>query len=145
MFQFGQLVPELTVADNIALPLLLNRTGRKAAYAAADAWLPRLDMDGLGRRRTGELSGGQAQRVALARALVDAAERAVRRRADRLARHADRRDGDGPAGRHRPRGGRDGRPGDARRPGRRLRRPARSWCATARSSTGPTSPVEVSP
>jgi putative ABC transport system ATP-binding protein len=70
VFQFGQLVPELTVSDNIALPLLLNRTGRKAAYARADAWLPRLGIDGLGRRRTGELSGGQAQRVALARALV---------------------------------------------------------------------------
>jgi len=70
VFQFGQLVPELTVADNIALPLLLNRAGRKAAYARANAWLPRLELDGLGGRRTGELSGGQAQRVALARALV---------------------------------------------------------------------------
>src|SRR5246127_920461 len=66
VFQFGQLVPELTAADNVALPLLLNRVGRKAAYATADAWLPRLGIDGLGRRRTGELSGGQAQRVALA-------------------------------------------------------------------------------
>jgi putative ABC transport system ATP-binding protein len=70
VFQFGQLVPELTVADNIALPLLLNRVHRKAAYAKADAWLPRLGLDGLGGRRTGELSGGQAQRVALARAVV---------------------------------------------------------------------------
>jgi putative ABC transport system ATP-binding protein len=70
VFQFGQLVPELTVADNIALPLLLNKTGRKAAYAAAGSWLPRLGLDGLGGRRTGELSGGQAQRVALARAVV---------------------------------------------------------------------------
>jgi putative ABC transport system ATP-binding protein len=70
VFQFGQLVPELTVADNIALPLLLNKVGRKSAYAAANAWLPRLELDGLGGRRTGELSGGQAQRVALARALV---------------------------------------------------------------------------
>jgi putative ABC transport system ATP-binding protein len=70
VFQFGQLVPELTVADNIALPLLLNRARRKAAYARAKAWLPRLELDGLGGRRTGELSGGQAQRVALARALV---------------------------------------------------------------------------
>jgi putative ABC transport system ATP-binding protein len=70
VFQFGQLVPELTVADNIALPLLLNRVGRKTAYAKAAAWLPRLGLDGLGRRRTGELSGGQAQRVALARAVV---------------------------------------------------------------------------
>jgi len=70
VFQFGQLVPELTVTDNIALPLLLGHVGRKAATARADAWLPRLGLDGLGGRRTGELSGGQAQRVALARALV---------------------------------------------------------------------------
>ena len=70
VFQFGQLVPELTVADNIALPLLLDRISRKAAYTAAANWLPRLQLDGLGARRTGELSGGQAQRVALARALV---------------------------------------------------------------------------
>jgi putative ABC transport system ATP-binding protein len=70
VFQFGQLVPELSVADNIALPLLLNRVPRKAAYAQAEAWLPRLELDDLGGRRTGELSGGQAQRVALARALV---------------------------------------------------------------------------
>jgi putative ABC transport system ATP-binding protein len=70
VFQFGQLVPELTVADNIALPLLLNRVSRKAAYARAAAWLPRLGLDDLGDRRTGELSGGQAQRVALARSVV---------------------------------------------------------------------------
>ncbi|HBW17818.1 MAG: ABC transporter ATP-binding protein [Streptosporangiaceae bacterium] len=70
VFQFGQLVPELTVTDNIALPLLLGRTGRKAAYARAAGWLPRLGLDGLGARRTGELSGGEAQRVALARAVV---------------------------------------------------------------------------
>jgi putative ABC transport system ATP-binding protein len=70
VFQFGQLVPELSVADNIALPLLLSKQNRKSAYAAAHAWLPRLELDGLGGRRTGELSGGQAQRVALARAMV---------------------------------------------------------------------------
>jgi putative ABC transport system ATP-binding protein len=70
VFQFGQLVPELTVADNIALPLFLNGARRKAAYAQANEWLPRLGIDELGARRTGELSGGQAQRVALARALV---------------------------------------------------------------------------
>jgi putative ABC transport system ATP-binding protein len=70
VFQFGQLVPELSTADNIALPLLLNKVRRKTAYQTADAWLRRLGLDELGRRRTGELSGGQAQRVALARALA---------------------------------------------------------------------------
>ncbi|GAA4535299.1 MULTISPECIES: ABC transporter ATP-binding protein [Nonomuraea] len=70
VFQFGQLVPELTVADNVALPLLLGRAGRKQAYHRARGWLRRLELDDLGERRTGELSGGQAQRVAIARALV---------------------------------------------------------------------------
>ncbi|WP_067180879.1 ABC transporter ATP-binding protein [Microtetraspora niveoalba] len=70
VFQFGQLVPELTVADNVALPLLLGRTRRKDAYARAASWLERLELADLGGRRTGELSGGQAQRVAIARALV---------------------------------------------------------------------------
>lgn len=70
VFQFGQLVPELSAADNIALPLLLNRVSRRAAYRDAALWLRRLGLDELGARRTGELSGGQAQRVALARALV---------------------------------------------------------------------------
>jgi putative ABC transport system ATP-binding protein len=70
VFQFGQLVPELTVEDNIALPLLLGGVARRDAYAAARSWLPRLGLDDLGPRRTGEASGGEAQRVALARALV---------------------------------------------------------------------------
>jgi putative ABC transport system ATP-binding protein len=70
VFQFGQLVPELSTADNIALPLLLNRVRRKTAYQAAQSWLVRLGLAELGARRTGELSGGQAQRVALARALA---------------------------------------------------------------------------
>jgi putative ABC transport system ATP-binding protein len=70
VFQFGQLVPELTVADNIALPLLFGGTGRKDAYQRAESWLERLWLGGLGGRRVGEMSGGQAQRVALARALA---------------------------------------------------------------------------
>jgi putative ABC transport system ATP-binding protein len=70
VFQFGQLVPELTSADNVALPLLLNGVKRKEAYQKAVSWLDRLGLADLGGRRTGELSGGQAQRVAIARALA---------------------------------------------------------------------------
>jgi putative ABC transport system ATP-binding protein len=70
VFQFGQLVPELTAADNVALPLLLNRTRRKVAYKTADTWLDKLGIGDKGGRRTGELSGGEAQRVAIARALA---------------------------------------------------------------------------
>jgi putative ABC transport system ATP-binding protein len=70
VFQFGNLVPELTAADNVALPLLLKREGRKVAYQQAAQWLDRLGLGDKGARRTGELSGGEAQRVAVARALA---------------------------------------------------------------------------
>jgi putative ABC transport system ATP-binding protein len=70
VFQFGNLVPELTAADNVALPLVLKRIRRKEAYRQATSWLDRLGLAGKGARRTGELSGGEAQRVAVARALA---------------------------------------------------------------------------
>jgi putative ABC transport system ATP-binding protein len=70
VFQTGQLVPELTAEENIALPLLLSGTRRGPAMAAARKWFGRLGLDGLEQRRSGELSGGQAQRIALARGLV---------------------------------------------------------------------------
>jgi putative ABC transport system ATP-binding protein len=70
VFQFGQLVPELTAADNVAMPLLLNRVRRRTAYQTANTWLDKLGIGDKGGRRTGELSGGEAQRVAIARALA---------------------------------------------------------------------------
>ncbi|MGC1209699.1 MAG: ABC transporter ATP-binding protein [Micromonospora sp.] len=70
VFQFGQLVPELTAAENVALPLLLNGVRRTEALRTAYGWFDRLGLDGMEQRRSGELSGGQAQRVALARGLV---------------------------------------------------------------------------
>ena len=70
VFQFGQLVPELTAEENVALPLLLSGMRRGPALAEARPWFGRLGLDGLEGRRSGELSGGQAQRVALARGLV---------------------------------------------------------------------------
>jgi putative ABC transport system ATP-binding protein len=70
VFQFGQLVPELTAEENVALPLLISGVRRAQALAAARAWFEPLGLDSLEQRRSGELSGGQAQRVALARGLV---------------------------------------------------------------------------
>ncbi|MDQ2811626.1 MAG: ABC transporter ATP-binding protein [Actinomycetota bacterium] len=70
VFQFGQLVPELTAEENAALPLLLAGTRRATALAQARTWFARLGLDGLEGRRSGELSGGQSQRVALARGLI---------------------------------------------------------------------------
>ncbi|MEV1046939.1 ABC transporter ATP-binding protein [Streptomyces sp. NPDC049916] len=70
VFQFGQLVPELTCLENVALPLRLDGVKRKAAERAAREWMERLEVDGLGAKRPGEVSGGQGQRVAVARALA---------------------------------------------------------------------------
>jgi putative ABC transport system ATP-binding protein len=70
VFQFGQLVPELSAEENVALPLLLGGMRRTPAMAEARTWLERLELDGLEHHRSGEMSGGQAQRVALARGLV---------------------------------------------------------------------------
>jgi putative ABC transport system ATP-binding protein len=70
VFQSGQLVPELTAEENVALPLLLSGIRRGPAMTAARGWFGPLGLDGLEGRRSGELSGGQAQRVALARGLV---------------------------------------------------------------------------
>jgi putative ABC transport system ATP-binding protein len=70
VFQFGQLVPELTAAENVALPLLLSGIRRTEALRRAYGWFERLGLEGMEQRRSGELSGGQAQRVALARGLV---------------------------------------------------------------------------
>jgi len=54
----------------VALPLLLQRQHRRAAYLQAAQWLDKLGLGDKGARRTGELSGGEAQRVAIARALA---------------------------------------------------------------------------
>ena len=70
VFQFGQLVPELTGEENVALPLLLGGTHRDEALQVARSWFERLGLEGMERHRTGEMSGGQSQRVALARGLV---------------------------------------------------------------------------
>lgn len=70
VFQFGQLIPELTAVDNVALPLLLAGQPRGAAREQAREWLERFGALGQQLLRPGELSGGQAQRTALARAMV---------------------------------------------------------------------------
>ncbi|GIH93406.1 ABC transporter ATP-binding protein [Planobispora siamensis] len=70
VFQFGQLVPELSALENVALPLMFNRHGREESMLTARSWLERLGVEDCAGLRPGELSGGQAQRVAVARALV---------------------------------------------------------------------------
>ena len=70
VLQFGQLVAELTAAQNVVLPLLLENHDPASARRAALSWLERLGADDLADQVPAELSGGQAQRVAVARALV---------------------------------------------------------------------------
>jgi putative ABC transport system ATP-binding protein len=70
VFQFGQLVPELSCLENVSMPLRLTGAGRNEADVRAMAWLERLDVADVAAKRQGEVSGGQAQRVAVARALV---------------------------------------------------------------------------
>ncbi|GAA4434512.1 ABC transporter ATP-binding protein [Actinokineospora soli] len=72
VFQFGQLVPELSCLENVALPLRLGGAKRRAAEAKAAEWLDRLEVGDTAGKRPGEVSGGQGQRVAVARALVTA-------------------------------------------------------------------------
>ncbi len=68
IFQSFQLLPTLSVAENVELPLLL--AGKSGARAAALERLAWVEMDALAARLPHQLSGGQMQRVAIARALV---------------------------------------------------------------------------
>jgi putative ABC transport system ATP-binding protein len=70
VLQFGQLVPDLSVRDNVALPLLLDGHRPADARAAADGWLARVGLDVEPDTLPTDLSGGQAQLAAGARALV---------------------------------------------------------------------------
>ena len=70
VFQHGELVPELTVVENVELPLRLTGTRPGPARARALEMLDRLGVAAEADRRLSEVSGGQAQRAAVARALV---------------------------------------------------------------------------
>ena len=71
VFQFSQLVPELTAIDNVAIPLLLNGVDRRAAYRQAEQWLNRVGINNAKLHNlANQLSGGQIQRVAIARAMI---------------------------------------------------------------------------
>lgn len=70
VFQYGELLPELTVEENTALPLRLAGQRKAPALAAAGEVLGRLGLADLRERRPSQVSGGQSQRVAVARALV---------------------------------------------------------------------------
>ena len=70
VFQDYLLFAHLSIQDNVAFGLRSRGTSKEQARVKAQEWLEHLDLSDLGRRKPGQLSGGQAQRVALARALV---------------------------------------------------------------------------
>ena len=70
VFQFFNLIPTLTVAENVELPLALNDVPSAVAAARSRELLAELELDGTADRFPEELSGGEQQRVAIARAVV---------------------------------------------------------------------------
>lgn len=70
IFQQYHLIPTLTAAENVSIPLILNGVNRHAALTKANETLASLGLEGRGKEKPRNLSGGQQQRVAIARALV---------------------------------------------------------------------------
>lgn len=70
VFQFHHLLPDLTAAENVSLPLLIRRCGRLAALTEAKEILDRMSLGDRADSPISYLSGGEQQRVAVARALV---------------------------------------------------------------------------
>lgn len=70
MFQNEQLFPHLSVADNVAFGLRMQRQPRAAIASRVDELLTLVGLEGFGDRDTGRLSGGESKRIALARALA---------------------------------------------------------------------------
>jgi putative ABC transport system ATP-binding protein len=72
VFQFGELVPEMTLVENVALPLVINGMSLGQARRQALALLDRLNIRDIADKRSAEVSGGELQRAAVARSVIHA-------------------------------------------------------------------------
>ncbi|MBI3449350.1 MAG: ABC transporter ATP-binding protein [Acidobacteria bacterium] len=71
VFQSFQLIPTLTAAQNVAVPMLLRGVAWQVARDRSETLLHSVDLGGRSSFPAGELSGGECQRVAIARALAN--------------------------------------------------------------------------
>ena len=72
VFQGFNLLPRMTLEDNVALPLVYAQVEREERRAKARSMLARVGLDGYAQSLPARISGGQQQRVAIARALINA-------------------------------------------------------------------------
>lgn len=70
VFQFHHLLPDLTAAENVSVPLMINRAPQREVTEKALAALERVRLSDRAGHQAGQLSGGEQQRVAIARAIV---------------------------------------------------------------------------
>jgi lipoprotein-releasing system ATP-binding protein len=92
VFQSHRLLLDLSAEENVALPLLVARRGRREAVASAREMLERVGLGARALHAAGELSGGEQQRAAVARALVTRPRLVL---ADEPTGNLDARTGDG--------------------------------------------------
>lgn len=71
IYQFHHLLPEFSIAENVAMPLLISKVNYNDAIKYAKSALAMVELEKYANYKTSQLSGGQQQRVAIARAIIN--------------------------------------------------------------------------